>query len=132
VTVSRLNIILVEDDNIIAMEVSDRLEAMGHNVMSIIDKGEQAVKEVLEKKPDLVFMDIRLEGKMDGIDAAQKIHAQQNTPIIYLTAYSDETTLQRAKLTNPAGYMLKPFINVELHIKVTEILDKMNHGIDLM
>lgn len=128
-TVSRLNIILVEDDRIIAMEVSDRLEAMGHKVISILDNGEKAVDEILDKKPDLVFMDIRLDGKMDGIDAAQKIHDKQNIPIIYLTAYSDETTLQRAKLTNPAGYMLKPFINVELHIKVAEIIDKMNHGI---
>jgi CheY-like chemotaxis protein len=125
--VPRLDIIIVEDDKIIAMEVMDRLEDMGHKVMCILDSGEEAVAEILDKKPDLVFMDIRLGGKMDGIEATLKIHAEQNIPIIFLTAYSDETTLKRAKLTNHSGYMLKPFLSVELDKKMAEIIEKLKH-----
>jgi two-component system, response regulator PdtaR len=108
------SIILVEDEIIVAADVKNRLENMGYNVLGIFDTGEEAIQKVGELKPNLVLMDIVLKGEMDGIDAALKIRELFNIPIIYLTAYSDEKTLERAKVTEPFGYVLKPFEDREI------------------
>jgi two-component system, response regulator PdtaR len=108
------SIILVEDEIIVAADVKNRLENMGYSVLGIFDTGEEAIEKVGELKPNLVLMDIVLKGEMDGIDAALKIRELFNIPIIYLTAYSDEKTLERAKITEPFGYVLKPFEDREI------------------
>lgn len=108
------SIILVEDEIIVAADVKNRLENMGYSVLGIFDTGEEAIEKVGELKPNLVLMDIVLKGEMDGIDAALKIRELFNIPIIYLTAYSDEKTLERAKVTEPFGYVLKPFEDREI------------------
>ncbi|AUB59133.1 MAG TPA: response regulator [Methanobacterium subterraneum] len=105
---------LVEDEIIVAADVKNRLENMGYEVLGIFDTGEEAIEKAGELKPNLVLMDIVLKGDMDGIDAAQKIRELFDIPIIYLTAYSDEKTLQRAKVTEPFGYVLKPFEDREI------------------
>ncbi|MCC7559044.1 MAG: response regulator [Methanobacterium sp.] len=105
---------LVEDEIIVAADVKNRLENMGYEVLGIFDTGEEAIEKAGELKPNLVLMDIVLKGDMDGIDAAQKIRELFEIPIIYLTAYSDEKTLQRAKVTEPFGYVLKPFEDREI------------------
>ncbi|WP_287680204.1 response regulator [Methanobacterium sp.] len=108
------SIMLVEDEIIVAADVKNRLENMGYEVLGIFDTGEEAIEKAGELKPNLVLMDIVLKGDMDGIDAAQKIRELFEIPIIYLTAYSDEKTLQRAKVTEPFGYVLKPFEDREI------------------
>ncbi len=112
---SEKKIAIVEDENLIAMEIQDRVEKLGYSVPVVTGSGEDAIQKMGDIQPDLVLMDIRLEGKMDGIETAEQIRDLYNIPIVYLTAHSDEKTLSRAKLTNPYGYILKPLEERELH-----------------
>ena len=97
---------------------------MGYQVLGIVDNGEEAVEKAGETTPNLILMDIVLKGEMDGIEAAQEIRERYNIPIIYLTAYSDEKTLQRAKVTEPFGYVLKPFEDREIQSAIEMALYK--------
>jgi PAS domain S-box-containing protein len=106
---SLANIMVVEDEEIVAHDLQNRLKRLGYGVPAIASSGEEAVKKAAETRPDLVLMDIVLKGTMDGIEAADMIWQRFQIPILYLTAYADENTLQRAKLTGPHGYLLKPF-----------------------
>jgi DNA-binding NarL/FixJ family response regulator len=111
-------IMVVEDEGITAMRIQKSLEKMGYIVTSTLFSGEEAVKKAAEDKPDLVLMDIILEGKMDGIEAAGYIHSRDNIPVVYLTALSDEEMMKRIKETRPFGYIVKPFDERELRIVV--------------
>ena len=111
-------ILIVEDELIVSADIAARLERMGYQVIGQADQAEQAVKICLEQQPDLVLMDIRLKGEMDGIAAASRIHSHSSIPIVFLTAHADESTLQRAKISEPYGYILKPFEERELRIVV--------------
>lgn len=111
-------ILIVEDELIVSADIAARLERMGYQVVGQADQAEQAVKICLEQQPDLVLMDIRLKGEMDGIAAASRIHSHCSIPIVFLTAHADESTLQRAKISEPYGYILKPFEERELRIVV--------------
>lgn len=91
---------------------------MGYIVTDVVSTGEQAIQKALKHQVDVVLMDIELEGKIDGIDAAKHLHLLYDVPIIYLTAYADEKTLQRAKLAEPFGYLIKPFQTRELHSSI--------------
>ncbi len=119
-----VRILVVEDESIVAMDIKHRLESMNYTVPAIISSGEDAVKKIAETKTDLVLMDIVLKGEMDGIDAAQLIKDNFDIPIVYLTAYSDEKTLKRAKITGPFGYIIKPFEDRELHSAIEVALYK--------
>ncbi|HOI40151.1 MAG TPA: response regulator [Methanobacterium sp.] len=101
------NILIVEDERITAEDMKKALNSVGYHVPAIVSSGEEAIKVSEEIQPDLVIMDIKLEGEMDGIEAAEKIRSKFGIPIIYLTAYSDEKTVQRAKITEPSGFILK-------------------------
>jgi two-component sensor histidine kinase/AmiR/NasT family two-component response regulator len=111
----KAKIMVVEDNKIISLEIRQRLESMGYEVIAVSYTGEDAVSNATEKIPDLVLMDIKLGGKMDGIEAAEKIRFLLDIPVVYLTAYSDEATLERAKVTEPFGYIVKPLEERELH-----------------
>jgi len=111
-------ILIVEDDTIIAMELMERLKELGYEIAGTVYSGIEAIKMVNSTKPDLVLMDIRLSGKMDGIEAAEKISEQFDIPVIFLTAYADEETLFRAKKSEPFGYILKPFNARMLHTNI--------------
>jgi AmiR/NasT family two-component response regulator len=102
-------VLIVEDKIVVANNLQDRLQRMGYAILGIVPSGEAAIRSVMELQPDIVLMDIRLQGEIDGIQAAQEIRAGCDVPIIYLTGHADETTLQRARLTEPYGYLLKPF-----------------------
>jgi PAS domain S-box-containing protein len=121
---SNVKILVVEDESIVAMDIKHRAEVLGYTVTSISPSGEEAIKKVAENPPDLVLMDIVLKGEMDGVEAAQKIRDSYDIPIVYLTAYSDEKTLKRAKVTEPFGYIIKPFEDRELHSAVEVALYK--------
>ena len=116
---NKIKILVVEDENIVAMDVKHRLKNLGYAVAARTASGEEAIKKATETRPDLVLMDIRLKGKMDGIEAAEHIRERFDIPVIYLTAHADETTLHRAKITEPYGYLLKPFEEKELHSTIS-------------
>jgi len=117
-------ILIVEDEGIIARDIKNRLKGFGYAVCAPVSSAEEAIKKVEEMHPDLVLMDIRLKGKMDGIEAADEIRNRFNIPVVYLTAYADDNTLQRAKITEPFGYILKPFRGRELHTAIEIALYK--------
>jgi PAS domain S-box-containing protein len=121
---SNVKILVVEDESIVAMDIKHRAEGLGYSVTGITPSGEGAIQKALETLPDLVLMDIVLKGDMDGVEAAQKIRDTLDIPVVYLTAYSDEKTLKRAKVTEPFGYIIKPFEDRELHSAVEVALYK--------
>ncbi len=100
---------IVEDESIVAMDLKSRLQSRGYEVLGISGSGEDAVEKIRQHKPDIVLMDIVLKGGMDGIAAAGIIREELRIPVVYLTAYADTKTLERAKQTEPYGYIIKPF-----------------------
>src|SRR5690349_20087451 len=108
-TVDSNRILIVEDEGIVAMDLQFTLEKLGHKVVGVVASGEEAVRRVTEDQPNLVLMDIRLKGKIDGFEAASQIQSKFDVPVIYLTAHAYKSTLARAKVTEPFGYILKPF-----------------------
>jgi CheY-like chemotaxis protein len=120
---------IVEDIWLIANDLKESLGKLGYTVTAIVSSGEDAVKKAGEEMPDLILMDIVLSGRMDGIEAAEKIRSATDIPVIYLTAYSDETKLGRAKVTEPFGYLIKPVNDRELHTTIEMALyrNKMEH-----
>lgn len=111
-------ILVVEDEIIIAEDIQRKLKKMGYVVPAIVSSGEEAIKKIQENIPDLVLMDIVIQGKTDGIETAAQIHSLFDIPVVYLTAYADEKTLERAKITEPFGYLIKPFKERELQITI--------------
>jgi PAS domain S-box-containing protein len=120
----KANILIIEDERIVARDIQHSLENLGYTVSVIVSSGEKAVEKAAKTRPDLVLMDIRLKGKMNGVEAAEQIRALLNIPVIYLTAYADDETLQRARITEPFGYILKPFEERELHSAIQIALYK--------
>ncbi|MCE9616274.1 MAG: response regulator [Lentisphaerae bacterium] len=109
-------ILIVEDEAITASDLRNRLTAKGYDVVGIASTGAEALVQVATAHPHLVLMDIRLRGGMDGVEAATLIHERFQLPVVFLTAHSDEVTLERAKHAEPFGYVLKPFEERELQI----------------
>jgi len=118
------NILVVEDESLVAKDIQNRLRKFGYTVSTIAFSGEEAIKKAAEDCPDLVLMDIQLKGRIDGVEAAQEIYTNFNIPVIYLTANADDSTLERAKVTNPFGYILKPFKEKELKTVIEITLAK--------
>ena len=121
---SNAQILVVEDEYIVAKDIQNSLEKLGYTVPAIAASGEEAINKIREIQPSLVLMDIVLKGTMDGVETANQIRTKFDIPIIYLTAYSDEKTLQRAKITEPFGYLLKPFEERELYSTIEMALYK--------
>ena len=117
-------ILVVEDERIVAKDITSSLERLGYAVAGIASSGEEAVQMVEGSVPDLILMDVVLKGNVDGIDAAERIRQQFDVPVIYLTAYADSTTLDRAKGTVPYGYLLKPWQERELRTVIEIALHK--------
>lgn len=111
-------IMVVEDEGVVALDIRQSLEDLGFDASEMAVSGEEAVAKAMEHPPDLILMDIRLGAGMDGVEAALRIGERLDIPVIYLTAYTDEPTLVRAKLTGPFGYMVKPFAEKELRINI--------------
>ena len=117
-------ILLVEDEGIVLLHIKKTLESLGYAISGVATTGEDAIIKAMESRPDLVLIDVVLKGVVDGIDAAEKIRALFNIPVIYLSAHSDEGTLQRAKVTEPFGYIVKPFRERDLYIAIEFALYK--------
>ena len=115
---SEARIMIVEDERIVAEDIKEDLQNMGYAVTSVAKSGEMAIKMAENDRPDLVLMDIVLKGKMDGIETAKHFRSRFDIPVVYLSAYSDEKILERAKLTEPFGYVIKPFREKELQVNI--------------
>ncbi len=121
---TNVKILVVEDESIVAKDIQNRLKKIGYDVLAVACSGEEAINKAAETSPDLVLMDIRIKGDMDGVEAAGQIYTRFNVPVIYLTAYADADTLERAKITEPVGYLLKPFKERELYTTIETGLSK--------
>jgi CheY-like chemotaxis protein len=121
---TKAQILVVEDEGIIALNVQSSLKSLGYDVPIVVASGEEAIAKAERTRPDLVLMDIMLEGELDGVEAAEQIRERFNIPVIYLTACADDDTLQRARITEPFGYLLKPFEERELHTTIEMALYK--------
>lgn len=121
---AKTNVLVVEDESIVSKDIQHSLKKLGYNVVGAAASGEKALEIVSESKPDIVLMDIMLKGAMNGIETAAKIKEEYNLPIIFLTAYADESTLAKAKVTEPYGYIIKPFKEIDLHTSIEMALYK--------
>lgn len=117
-------IMIVEDEWLVAEEINKCFQKLGYTVTSVVPSGEVAVQKAEEDRPDLILMDIVLQGEMDGIDAARQIRSRFNIPVVYLTANADKKVLERVKTTEPFGYLIKPFEERELHATIEMALYK--------
>lgn len=124
----RHRVFIVEDEAVIAEELRIRLRRMGLEVVGSVCSAEEAIESVAQTAPDLVLMDIQLEGAMDGIEGAATIRERYGVPAVFLSAYSDDATIERAKRTDPFGYVLKPFNERDLRIAIEIALHK--HAVD--
>jgi AmiR/NasT family two-component response regulator len=117
-------LIIVEDEAIVATDIAIRLQELGYEVVGTAAAGEEAIALAERVRPDLVLMDIHLQDKMDGIEAAQELRSRLGMPVVFLTAYGEGDTIQRAKLAEPMGFILKPFEDRELEIVIEMALYK--------
>ncbi len=115
---SKKQILVVEDESIIAEDLRESLISLGYAVPSVESSGEKAIKKIEDSRPDLVLMDIVLQGQKDGIETAKEVHDRFDIPVLYITSYSDEHILERAKITEPYCYIIKPFRERELRINI--------------
>lgn len=126
-----INILIVEDESIVRKDIERSLIKMGYNVVAQADNGEKAIELATEHKPEIALMDIMLKGEMTGIEAASKIKEIIDIPVIFLTAYADEATLAKAKITEPHGYILKPFKEIDLHTTIEMAMHKHKKEVEL-
>lgn len=119
-----MNILVVEDESIVAKDIQVCLRNLGYEVVGVCSKGEDAIETAKEKEPDLVMMDIMLKGEMSGIEAAGAIRKNLDIPIIFLTAYTDRDTVDKAKETEPYGYIIKPFKEIDIQTAIEIALYK--------
>jgi len=115
---SKIRILVAEDEKLVAKDIDNMLRGLGYEVLGVVARGEDAVARAGQSRPDLVLMDIVLKGELDGIQAAETIWESWSIPVIYLTAYADDRTFERAKVTEPFGYILKPFDDRELQTTI--------------
>ena len=121
-------ILIVEDESIVAADIEDTLHKIGYEVVGIVSSGEDALERAAVHAVDLILMDIQLKGTLDGIETAATVREKYNIPVVYLTAHADEATLERAKITEPYGYIVKPFEEIELKVALELALYK--HRLD--
>lgn len=118
----RASLLIVEDEALVALSMVEMLAAAGYEILGTVASGRAALEAVAKQVPDLVLMDITLRGPMDGIETARAIQAIAPVPILYVTAYSDDTIMNRVRATRPAGYLRKPFYGQQLEQAVAAAL----------
>jgi len=117
-------ILIVEDERLIAIDLQRRLTRLGYTVVALAASGAEAIQQALALHPDVVLMDIRLQGNMDGVEAAQHIHASVAIPVVFMTAYVDEVTQQRVRATSCWGCLYKPFTPHQVQSALTRVLSR--------
>jgi CheY-like chemotaxis protein len=121
-TTSAARVLIVEDERLIAIDLQRRLTRLGYTVVALAASGQEAIQKALTLHPDVVLMDIRLQGDMDGVEAAQKIQACAAIPVVFMTAYVDEETQQRVKATSSWGCLYKPFTPHQVQAALEHVL----------
>lgn len=122
--VAGTKVMIVEDEAVVALHLRQELTKLGYTVAGIATTGEQALKLLEEVFPDVILMDIHIQGEIDGIETTKRIPRYLHIPVIYLTAYSEDSTLKRASDTYPYGYLIKPFLDRELHATIRMALER--------
>jgi CheY-like chemotaxis protein len=122
VSMTKAGILIVEDEHIVAWDLQRQLTRLGYTVLGVVSSGEEAIAQTLQLRPDLVLMDIRLPGEMDGVEAAEHIRALVPVAMIFMTAYGDDGTLQRALASGPVVVLRKPFQNAALQSALARAL----------
>lgn len=122
----KINVLVVEDESIVSKDIQHSLKKLGYTIVGAAATGEKAYELAVTLSPDIILMDIMLKGDMNGIEAVEKIKEEIDVPIIYLTAYADKSTLEKAKITEPYGYIIKPFKDVDLHTTIEMALYKFS------
>ncbi|MEX2398092.1 MAG: response regulator, partial [Balneolales bacterium] len=117
-------ILIVEDEFILAQDIKNRLIALNYEVVGLCSNGEDAIEQTIQNNPDLVLMDIRLEGEKDGIETADQIQKEMDIPVVFLSAYADKETVKRARMSEPMGYLIKPVEEKELETTIEMALYK--------
>ena len=120
----KTRILIIEDEPVIGMDIQGTLKKLGYDVPAVITTGEEALERAGELKPDLILMDIVLPGKMDGIDAARQIRERYDIPVIFITAHSEAETFERARETEPYGYLIKPVGKNDLYTAIETALNR--------
>ena len=120
----KINVLVVEDEFIVAKDIQQSLKKLGYTVVGSASTGEKALELVAAEKPNIVLMDIMIKGDMNGIETAEKVKKEFQIPVIFLTAYADESTLAKAKITQPYGYIIKPFKEIDLQTSIEMALYK--------
>ena len=123
-----LKILIVEDEAIVAKELSARLQMLGYVIVGITDNYQESIELIEELKPDLLLVDIQLHGEKDGVELAKFVKSKYDIPFIYLTSQADAVTVERAKETNPAAYLLKPYNERELQISIDLAISNYSSG----
>lgn len=113
-----VRILIIEDESIVATLMKRVLQGLGYEILGTVSTGAQAIEKAGDLRPDIILMDIVIKGDMDGIETAGHIYSKYNIPVIFLTAYADKETFERAKLTEPFGYVIKPFDARELNVTI--------------
>ena len=126
---SDYKVLIVEDELLVAADIEESLEILGYKVIGSVASGEAAIKKVNEQLPDIILMDIMLKGNMTGIDAANAIRQKHDVPIVYLTANADIATIEKAKVSLPYGYIIKPFTEKDLQTNIEIARFKFNNDI---
>jgi DNA-binding LytR/AlgR family response regulator len=120
----KTNVLVVEDESIVSKDIQHSLKKLGYNVVGAAASGDRAIELARSEKPDIILMDIMLKGEMNGIETAEVMKNELGIPVIFLTAYADDSTLSKAKVTEPYGYIIKPFKEVDLHTTIEMALYK--------
>lgn len=129
---SKINVLVVEDESIVSKDIQHSLRKLGYSVVGASATGEKAIELAGSESPDIVLMDIMLKGDMNGIEAAEVIKTEYSIPVIFLTAYADESTLSKAKITQPYGYILKPFKEIDLHTTIEMAIYKHSKELEVI
>lgn len=123
---AKTNVLVVEDESIVSKDIQHSLKKLGYNVVGASATGEKAIELARSESPDIILMDIMLKGDMNGVETADIIRKELSIPVVFLTAYADESTLAKAKITEPYGYIIKPFKEIDLHTSIEMAIYK--HG----
>ncbi len=115
---AQINVLVIEDEAIVSKDIQYSLNKLGYNVVGTAKTGELGLELIEEKIPDIVLMDIMLKGKLDGIQTADIVRSEFHIPVIFLTAYADDATILKAKISEPYGYLIKPFKDIDLRTSI--------------
>ena len=128
----KISVLVVEDESIVSKDIQYSLKKLGYNVVGVAATGQKAIELCGEKLPDIILMDIMLKGDINGIQASTRIKEVYNIPVIFLTAYADENTLSKAKVTEPYAYIIKPFKEIDLHTSIEMAFYKHSKELEIL